>query len=641
MSKLSVDNILEHSKDNNTKFHNTDYANPYPYPNTYTTSYNVGNKVVKCVIRCSKRSYSGVSGFVSFKYDPTLVNLVKTAPERWWNANVKEWEIPDTYLDNILTAIESKGYTISRFDERTEEEKQTTSVETKEIDIPNDYEFKTKAWAQFQLDCVKYGINNNSFMLGDQQGLGKTWQALQIACIRKKLFGIKHCLVICCVNPNKYNWMDEVEQHTFEKGYILGTRYRKRTGKAYIGSSEDKYADLININDSFFQITNIETLRYKKTIEVIGRNGVPKHKTVYPIADRIKELVDQGEIGYIIIDEGHRCKDSTSQQGRALLDIKDCPNVIMSGTFLLNSPIDLFTPLKMVGAERHSLTQFKTHYCVMGGYGGHQIVAYKNLGELQTLLSSVMIRRLKSEVLDLPPKIETVKYVELDKDQQAIYDEIREETIADIVAYRERQSNIDKVSTNMTPLTMLIRVRQATGNPAILTSKTISNAKFDMLRELAEELVANDEKFIVFSNWTAVLNDAYKMLANMNLEPALYTGENIKTREDEKQRFKTSKACKCICGTTAALGTGVTLTEATTVIFLDEPWNRGTKEQAEDRAYRIGTNSTVNIITLIAKDTIDERIHELIYKKGKMSDILVDKEVDAVANEKMVEYLLS
>ena len=89
------------------------------------------------------------------------------------------------------------------------------------------------------------------------------------------------------------------------------------------------------------------------------------------------------------------------------------------------------------------------------------------------------------------------------------------------------------------------------------------------------------------------------------------------------------------------MGTGITLTEATTVIFLDEPWNRGTKEQAEDRAYRIGTKSSVNIITLIAKDTIDEKIHDLVYKKGKMSDIIVDKEIDAVTNEKMVQYLLS
>ena len=119
------------------------------------------------------------------------------------------------------------------------------------------------------------------------------------------------------------------------------------------------------------------------------------------------------------------------------------------------------------------------------------------------------------------------------------------------------------------------------------------------------------------------------------------SGENTDIREQEKKRFRKDDKCRCICGTIGAMGTGVTLTEATTVIFLDEPWNRGIKEQAEDRAYRIGTTSTVTIITIIAKDTIDEKLHELVYKKGKMSDIIVDKEVDAVTNEKMVQFLLS
>ena len=337
----------------------------------------------------------------------------------------------------------------------------------------------------------------------------------------------------------------------------------------------------------------------------------------------------------------HNCKDSHSQQGKALLTLSKCDNILMSGTLLLNSPVDLYTPLKMVDAETHSLTQFKQHYCVFGGFGGHQIVSYKNLGELQMLINNVMLRRMKKDVLDLPPKVHTIKYVELAKDQQAIYDEIKEQTIADIEAYRNRTINIDKVSNKMTPLSMLIRMRQATGNPNILTSKKISNAKFDMLKLLAEELVASGEKFIVFSNFTMVLNDAFKVLCDIGLKPAIYTGENVKEREKEKERFKTSDDCKCICGTIGAMGTGITLTEATTVIFLDEPWNRATKDQAEDRCYRIGTKSSINIITLIAKGTIDEKIHDVVYKKGRMSDIIVDKEIDAVSNEAMVQYLLS
>ena len=98
--------------------------------------------------------------------------------------------------------------------------------------------------------------------------------------------------------------------------------------------------------------------------------------------------------------------------------------------------------------------------------------------------------------------------------------------------------------------------------------------------------------------------------------------------------------CKCIIGTIGAMGTGLTLTAASTVIFLDSPWNRANKEQAEDRAHRIGTKSTVNIITIVCKDTIDERIEELVYKKGLMADALVDGRITE-GREQVVDFLLS
>ena len=103
----------------------------------------------------------------------------------------------------------------------------------------------------------------------------------------------------------------------------------------------------------------------------------------------------------------------------------------------------------------------------------------------------------------------------------------------------------------------------------------------------------------------------------------------------------TDKSCKVICGTIGAMGTGLTLTEATTIIFLDEPWNRAIKDQAEDRAHRIGTTENLTIITIMCKNTIDEKINNIVYRKGKMSDIIVDKEEDLFKNPQMLNYLLS
>ena len=123
--------------------------------------------------------------------------------------------------------------------------------------------------------------------------------------------------------------------------------------------------------------------------------------------------------------------------------------------------------------------------------------------------------------------------------------------------------------------------------------------------------------------------------------PALYTGQNKDNREEEKDRFMKDDSCKVLFGTIGAMGTGLTLTAATTVIFLDEPWNRALKDQCEDRVHRISTKESPNIITLICKGTIDERINNLVYRKGKLSDVVIDHEEDLMKNPKLINYLLS
>ena len=100
------------------------------------------------------------------------------------------------------------------------------------------------------------------------------------------------------------------------------------------------------------------------------------------------------------------------------------------------------------------------------------------------------------------------------------------------------------------------------------------------------------------------------------------------------------KNCKVIIGTIGALGTGLTLTAAHTIIFVDEPWNKALFDQAVDRAHRIGTTGNVTIYSIMCKDTIDERIHELIYKKGVISDALIDGKVGPNKTE-IFNYLLN
>ena len=118
----------------------------------------------------------------------------------------------------------------------------------------------------------------------------------------------------------------------------------------------------------------------------------------------------------------HNCKNPTSMQGRAILTLTNKAKymVAMSGTPLMNNPLDLYFPMKWLGYENHSFYQFKQHYCKLGGWGGSQVVGYKNLEEIRAMMDNIMLRRLKTEVLDLPEKIRKIEYVDMTPKQNQI-----------------------------------------------------------------------------------------------------------------------------------------------------------------------------------------------------------------------------
>lgn len=537
------------------------------------------------------------SAFISFPYDAELVNILRNEPNRFWHSKEKLWEIPARRLTEVVQLMGKREITITG----EYQKKERAAI------IPDGFEFKTKPF-EHQIEGFEYGLKYDRFLLGDEQGLGKTKQVIDIAVAKKLTKKYKHCLIICGVNGLKWNWQAEIGVHSNESSWILGTRYNGK-GKATVGSGKDKLADLTNLPESYFLITNVESLRDKD------------------ICNKIKELCDDDTIGMVAIDEIHKCKNPASQQGKAILKILPETRIAMTGTPLMNSPLDLFIVLKWLGFEKHSFFQFKKHYCVMGGYGGYEVVGYRNLGELQENLDSLMLRRLKKDALDLPDKINSTEYVEMSKAQTIIYNEVKAEI----------KEQIDKIKISNNPLAQLIRLRQATGFTGILSSQVKESAKLDRLEEIVEELAENKEKCIIFSNWTDMTAPTYERLKRFN--PAIITGET-KDRVAEQDKFMNDGSCKCIIGTIGAMGTGLTLTAATTVIFLDSPWNRANKEQAEDRAHRIGTKSNVNIITLVCKDTIDERIEELVHQKGAMADALVDGKMDT-SKSQIIDFLLN
>lgn len=436
---------------------------------------------------------------------------------------------------------------------------------------------------------------------------GKTKQLIDIVVARKLRKEIKQCLIIVGVNSIKYNWLDEIKIHSDESGWVLGTKFRKN-GKRYEGGTVDKIEDLKTHKETFL-ITNVETLRNDEFIDVLKK---------------------QKSIGMIAVDEAHLMRNPQSHQGKNLIKLQDFKyKVAMTGTLLVNSPLDSYAILKWLGVEKSNYTTFKRYYCNFGGFGGYQITGYKHLDVLRESIQKYMLRRLKKDVLDLPDKLEKIEYVELTDNQWKLYNEIRNEIL----------ENVDLITVSNNPLSELLRLRQCTGWTGLLSSEIQESAKMERLIQLVDEIVDNGHKAIIYSNWTSMTDIIRQKLKHYN--PAIITGQlNTVERQAQKDMFQTDDSCKVCIGTIGAMGTGLTLTAASYAIFYDLPWHKAAYDQCSDRIHRIGQNNNVTIIKLLGKDTIDERINEIVYTKGEMSDRLIDGKTGHITKNDILRLIV-
>lgn len=594
---------------------------------------------------------------IKFKYDPTLVAMIKQIPGKEWNPGEKLWRIHKDKLGMLLNMLKGSKYADAyelqsneQIGENAEIEPTTTIPNVDLTGIKLFVEDGSKLYPH-QLDFMKYAIDRqrkgyrSGFLCADDPGMGKTIESINYAMYNKLYDRYKHCLVICNVNTSKYNWQDDIRKHTNGKmnGYILGSRKRKhpKPGQAIyiVGSSQNKLDDLLcghMYGDDtepelpYFIILNVEAIRMK-----VGKR--------YPIADKIIDMINDGELNMIIIDEVHKNMSPTSLQGKQILRIKDkthsrCTWVSLTGTPIVNKPTDVFLPMRLIDA--HNFTSYYKwcqYFCVYGGYGGHEVIAYRNIPRLKFMLQQNMIRRRKEDVLNLPDKIHMDVYVENTKYQSRL----AEEVTMDLIAHAE------EIANDLNPMVRFLRLRQVNGSPELVdhdlrvdNTYLKYNAKLVKLLELLEEIHERGEKTVIFSNWVEPLRTLFKFLAS-KYKVCCFTGTMSEAeRQKHKRVFMNNPEYTVMIGTIGALGTTHTLTAANNIIFYDEPWTYADKLQAEDRCHRISAKKSVNVYTLISKDTIDERVHDIVYSKKDTSDYLVDNKLDFKNNPNLVATLL-
>lgn len=592
---------------------------------------------------------------IRFRYDPTLVDMVKQVPGKMWNPSDKYWTIPRDNLGFFINQIKGTRYEPDVVIKSSEHINENATLDSTtvipDIDvskIPFHVEHGSKPYGH-QIDFMKFAVNRENignmsgFLLGDDPGLGKTVEVMNLALYNRYRYGFKHCLIVCCINSSKLNWKQDIIKHTDGKEvpYILGTRLYKRSGKEHTntGSKEKiedlKYMKMYGGPDGpelpYFLIVNIEAFRTKS-------------KKKYPFSDEVIRLINSGFINMIAIDEIHKNCSPSSVQGSQILEIKKqtarkSMYIPITGTPIISRPTDVFTPLKLIDGHNYdSFYMWCKRFCIYGGFNNHDVVGYKNIPALKAMLQSNMLRRLKEEVLDLPPVIHYTQYVENTPTQQALYDRI----------VTEMRRSREAIVKSLNPLSAFMRLRQVNGSPEIVDDRIKvdneyirKNAKIGALLDLISEIVERGEKVIVFSNWVEPLRTLYRFIKT-KYKLCYYTGTMTESdREKNKQTFMTDPSYPVMIGTIGAMGVSHTLTAARNVIFYDEPWTYADKKQAWERIHRIGTKGSVNVYTIITRDTVDDRVHQIVYDKKDISSYIVDNVLDIRSNPALFDMLIN
>lgn len=450
----------------------------------------------------------------------------------------------------------------------------------------------------FQKAGVEYALKTRRTFIADEQGLGKTYQA--IASIHA---ADAFPVVIVCQGNMKFGWYRAWQTACPDR--IVDVLSGKKT------SNIPSVCDVVIINYDILDAWKGELLRF-----------------------RPKSLVN---------DESHNLKNIKTKRTQADLTIaKAIPDdglvLNLTGTSVLNRPKELAPQLEILGRkEEFGGFKFFLRYC--GAYKdnfGWNMSGATNLEELNDKLrGSCFIRRLKADVLpELPAKQRAV--IPIDIDNYAEYAAAEQDVIGYLRKTAEEKADLEAQEAGLSKADKKKLRDQRSQSAASSASQAETLVKIQTLKHIsargkvntAVEWVADfiqSEKVVLFVHHrdvaASVIED--KRLADSNLAFVI-GGMTAEEKQEQVDKFQNDDSCRLIVCSLKAANTGITLTAASNVAFLEVGWTPAEHDQAEDRCHRIGQEDSVTAWYLIAQDTIDERIVELIESKREVTSAIMD-----------------
>lgn len=431
-----------------------------------------------------------------------------------------------------------------------------------------------------------------------EMGCGKTLTTIAVAGALYNLGKIDRVLVVaptsvCSVWPHDLN---QFATFPWEARVLLGNK--KKRLKA-----------LNELENWPFKALRIAVINYEST----HREGIFEALAAY-------------KPDLIVCDESQRIKNPSAAQSKALHKLGDAApyRMILSGTPVQNNAVDLYSQYRFLDPAVYGANfyAFKNRYCIMGGYGQHQIVGYRNMDELVEKEHSVAYRVTKEECLDLPQQTFINRYVQFTDAEQAIYEQLRKSSFLEL----ETGENV----TATTILTMYLRLMQLTGG--FLTAdestrpKQVNTAKLDALADIVDDYVVDaGKKLVIFARFRAEIAAIENLLRLRKIQyGSIYGNVPMEERGKIVEDFQTNPDTKVFVAQIQTAGLGITLHAASTAVFYSYDYNYANYAQALARIHRIGQHLPVTYIHLVVDGSIDEKILAALENKEDMAKTVVD-----------------
>jgi superfamily II DNA or RNA helicase len=442
----------------------------------------------------------------------------------------------------------------------------------------------------YQKEGILFAAKAGRSLIADDMGLGKTIQAIATAELLKKEFKISNVLIVCPTSL-KYQWQSEIQKFT------------KSTVKVIEGSPHIRESQYLS--DEFYKVVSYHTLK----------NDI--------------KTINKAEVDLVILDEAQRIKNWKTKLAQGVKKINSRYTVVLTGTPLENKLEDLYSIIQFIDPFKLGpYYKFLDYYQVKNESG--KVIGYEHLNEIGQLLSDIMIRRTKKEVLSqLPQRLDKNLLVPMTETQMEWH-----EGYKDIVAklvYKWRKFRFLSEKDRQRLLINLNLMRMVCDSTYIVDQQSRNDTKIDELICILDEYFdGNAEKAVIFSQWERMTRLISQELDKLGIKyEYLHGGVPSSKRKQLFDNFNSDEDCRIFLSTDAG-STGLNLQSASLIVNMDIPWNPAVLEQRIARIYRMGQKSNVSVINFVSRGTIEHRMLDVLKFKTSLSQGILDNGEDSI-----------